>query len=213
MAIKIEQNGQMIEVTKHQLFALAKRGDILPGSRVVVNGTETTAEKIKGIEFKETPAIDDSPFYQTMEATSPVPPPFANELESEFVPSAPVAVPYARAKRIEASSMTFGEKFFLDPKFTNFWTVSYLQTFWWWYVLFSYIAFSIGVLTIIFETNPLLGGETASLKILGIVILALGILLELIIMRIILEVILVLFKIAEYLKSIDIKTEERHGNP
>ncbi|MCL2305719.1 MAG: hypothetical protein FWC43_10280 [Planctomycetaceae bacterium] len=49
--IQIELNGKFVEVSKHQLYELARRGQIGPETRVVADGTETLARKIKGIEF------------------------------------------------------------------------------------------------------------------------------------------------------------------
>ena len=49
--IQVELNGKLTEVSKHQLFALAKRGEIGPETRIVFAGKESTAGKIKGIEF------------------------------------------------------------------------------------------------------------------------------------------------------------------
>ena len=49
--IQVELNGKLTEVSKHQLFALAKRGEIGPNTPIIFNGKESTAGKIKGIEF------------------------------------------------------------------------------------------------------------------------------------------------------------------
>ena len=49
--IQVELNGILTEVSKHQLFALAKRGEIGPNTRIIFSGKESTAGKIKGIEF------------------------------------------------------------------------------------------------------------------------------------------------------------------
>ena len=49
--IQVELNGELVEVTKHQLFALAERGQIGPETRIVASGKESTAGKAKGIEF------------------------------------------------------------------------------------------------------------------------------------------------------------------
>ena len=49
--IQVELNGKLVEVTKHQLFALAARGNIGPETRLIFNGKESTVGKIKGIEF------------------------------------------------------------------------------------------------------------------------------------------------------------------
>ena len=38
-------------MTKHQLFALASRGQIGPETRIVVNGKESKAGKVSGIKF------------------------------------------------------------------------------------------------------------------------------------------------------------------
>jgi len=51
--IQVELNGKLTEVSKHQLFALAKRGEIGPETRIVVDGKESKARKVKGLEFGE----------------------------------------------------------------------------------------------------------------------------------------------------------------
>ncbi len=53
MAIQVEIDGVLHEMTKEQVFALAKKGKIGPKTRIVVNGTEAVAAKIKGVEFEE----------------------------------------------------------------------------------------------------------------------------------------------------------------
>ena len=49
--IQVELNGKLTEVSKHQLFALAKRGEIGQETRIVVDGKESKAGKVKGLEF------------------------------------------------------------------------------------------------------------------------------------------------------------------
>lgn len=51
--IQVEINNELVEVSKHQLFALATRGRIGPKTKIVFNGKESTAGKVKGIEFGE----------------------------------------------------------------------------------------------------------------------------------------------------------------
>ena len=58
--IQVEVGGQLQNVTKSQLFDLAKSGDIAPETRLVVDGKETKARKVQGIEFAEDVAIESS---------------------------------------------------------------------------------------------------------------------------------------------------------
>ena len=80
--IQVEVGGQLQNVTKSQLFDLAKSGDIAPETRLVVDGKETKARKVQGIEFAEDVAIEssislpstDNPFLSP-DAQPTVPPP------------------------------------------------------------------------------------------------------------------------------------------
>ena len=51
MGIQVERNGRLVEVSKRELFVLAKAGKVGPETRIVVNGAESVAGKAKGIEF------------------------------------------------------------------------------------------------------------------------------------------------------------------
>lgn len=52
MPIQILQDGRFAEVTKEQLFKMAEDGQITPDTQIRVGEKESTAGKVKGIEFK-----------------------------------------------------------------------------------------------------------------------------------------------------------------
>ena len=49
--IQVEICGQLHDVTKAKLFDLAKAGSIRPDTKIVVDGKETKARKVQGMEF------------------------------------------------------------------------------------------------------------------------------------------------------------------
>ena len=49
--IQVEIGSQLHDVTKAQLFDLARAGTIRPDTKIVVDGKETKARKIQGMEF------------------------------------------------------------------------------------------------------------------------------------------------------------------
>lgn len=189
MTIHVEQNGILQEVTKQQLIVLAQLGEISPHAKVVINGKETTAGKIKELEF-----------------------PAGMEYEQDLSPpslsgASTVVQIFADPYNPSAAKKSLGERLFLDPQFTSFWTVSYLKSFWWWYVLFSYIAFFSGVVFIVFRAEAFLGESFGMYqKVTATILLAIGIFVEIVIVRIVFEIIMVLFRMAELLKNIDSNT-------
>ena len=64
-SIQIEINGSLREVSKAELFALAKNGEISPETPLHYNGTITVCRKAKGIVFAQAPA-DEMDYAQTM---------------------------------------------------------------------------------------------------------------------------------------------------
>jgi hypothetical protein len=82
--IQVEIGGQLQDVTKSQLFELAKYGDVTPETRLVVDGKVTKARKVQGIEFaysinplsgqsSAVLTVEDSP--EPVSASIPVPTP------------------------------------------------------------------------------------------------------------------------------------------
>ena len=51
--IQVEIGGQLQDVTKAQLFDLARAGTIRPDTKIIVDGKETKARKVQGMEFAD----------------------------------------------------------------------------------------------------------------------------------------------------------------
>ena len=96
--IKIELNGKLVEASKHQLLALALRGRIGRQTRIVLDGKESTAGKIKGIVFggentvESIPQNKREPIYGTALSSMPetvIPPPNKSEVYGLAIPPSP----------------------------------------------------------------------------------------------------------------------------
>jgi pSer/pThr/pTyr-binding forkhead associated (FHA) protein len=65
----IQRNQRSIPITKSQLFALARKGDILPDTVITVDGTKVFADSISGIVFdNELSAVTSPPISETQKS-------------------------------------------------------------------------------------------------------------------------------------------------
>ena len=97
--IQVEIGGQLQDVTKAQLFELAKNGDIAPETRLVVDGKETKARKAQGIEFAEDVGTESSEVLPSADNPFLYP-------DTAVPPPAPVSVPVPVPNPVPQVEMT-----------------------------------------------------------------------------------------------------------
>jgi len=215
--IQVEINGTLKEISKKNLFELAKKGVIQPDTRLIVGERTTVAKKVAGIEFAAPVYAVETPVLEESFAIGVSP---GNPFLAESIRKVERHGQEHEVSEIKKFGICACVGNVADIHFTRFWTYSTLKVAWTVTLVMIVFFYFIGLLPIlVFIFNPFMWfeayDEARGMTVLPIIFgfiwwiaWTFCCIIAICCIRVVCEKLLISFRIADHLKNIEAILEE-----